>query len=172
MQTTLDTHIDRDREYDQTAVSMSQPDGFSQPSDFARPMPDVIRRHGEASRLNQPSLNELVSITAERDSLRALLQAAETRIWQFEQFSRSLAEHIDAVTADFIFLTGKTINEWLIEAKAELDNAAVVQICRSPIPLNAGFVCLLDKGHSGPCSSTPQPPPVNMDRETQGSNIR
>lgn len=157
--------LDRSPEFGQTAVSMSQPDGHAE--DFARPIPEVIQRHNAGRPFNRtPSIELVQAITERNDALRKL-DAAEARIRQFEQFAGSLAEHMDSIEADFTFLTGKNVAEWIAEAREKRQAAAVPTICRSPSPAQNGLVCLRDKGHEGPCSTNPQPPPVNMDLETQ-----
>lgn len=141
--------IDRDREYDQTAVTDTDPSTFCQ---------NCAHRHGktysricqvpgcpcghddafqatvvnhQAARHVSPSILEFRILKLEQDlhyersehgTTRELLDIANNRIKGFEQMSYSLAEHIDGIEADFILLTGKGLAEWLAEAKAERES--------------------------------------------------
>lgn len=162
MQTATERVIDRNPEFDQTAIS--QPDGHGEPvaADYARPMPDVTTRQNLATPHNRTPSIDLVRVTAERDDLQMRLDTAMLRIQGFEKLVQNFAEKFDEMNADCIFLTGRSFDEYLSGLNRERAQRehSIGGICRSPSPASPGLVCLRDKGHEGPCSTNPQPPPV------------
>lgn len=140
--------------------------------DFARPMPSVIEQHNRRTRCSECQWSEGHASNCpkdpfvERNVALLKLAAAETRISQFEKFAQNLAEKLDEMNADCIFLTGKSFDEHLADLNRERmerrdTQTAEPQLCLTPSPLGGGLKCLRDKGHGGPCSTNPQPPPVS-----------
>ena len=144
--------VDRDREFDQTAKTDTAA------ADFARPMPAVIEQHNARQRSEQTFSRDSITIR----ELTNKLAAAELRIQQFEKFAQNLAEKIDEINADCIFLTGKSFDEHLADLNRERgklrETGAASSLCRED--LGGGMVCLRHTGHDGLCNANPQPPHV------------
>lgn len=134
--------VDRSDEFDQTVRHTHD----------AETCPACRREVEEAGRDARPQARQPFEIVidafgsgAERNALQEKLAVAEKRIAGFETLLKSLAEKIDGMQADVIFLTGKTFDEWL----AEFRDAKLAESKPCPVPR-----CVLPITHTGQCSTT------------------